>query len=222
LQAIIRGDFMRAVFFNAISVVLDGFDGTIARLTKTESDFGMHLDSLQDGVTFGLIPGMLIYFWGFKIHLLKIGGIAGFAFLSAGLIRLARFNVYKERRILPDNVFIGLPIPLGALAIGSWVLLFRGIPHQSKSLVIAFAIYSLLISFLMISNIHYKTVKNIQHFNNPRLLLGLAVIVGAAILYPLYTIPAVSTIYMVSPLLFLFLKKKRKGEIVPAVEPPPS
>ena len=44
---------------------MDGFDGTVARLTNTESDFGMQLDSLVDSISFGLVPAFFIYSWGF-------------------------------------------------------------------------------------------------------------------------------------------------------------
>ncbi len=84
---------------------MDGFDGTIARLTKTESNFGVQLDSLVDAVTFGLVTSMLATSVGLPIRVPQVGTIVSFVFLSAGLIRLARFNVFKEAQALPGQYF---------------------------------------------------------------------------------------------------------------------
>jgi CDP-diacylglycerol--serine O-phosphatidyltransferase len=92
LLQIVKGSFIKAVYFMGGSVLLDGFDGTVARLTKTESNFGVQLDSLVDAVAFGLVTAAMIYFWGFKAAEPALGKVIGFVFLSAGVIRLARFN----------------------------------------------------------------------------------------------------------------------------------
>ena len=90
---------------------MDGFDGTIARLTKTESNFGVQLDSLVDAVTFGLVTVHAGLSSGaFQSgYSQEIRQIVGFGFLSAGVIRLARFNVFKEAQAFPANIFIGFP-----------------------------------------------------------------------------------------------------------------
>ena len=141
---------------------MDGFDGTIARLTKTESNFGVQLDSLVDAVTFGLVTSMLAYQWGFQSGYPQIGSIVSFVFLSAGLIRLARFNVFKEAHAFPANIFIGMPIPTASMAICSIVLVFDDRPPQTRTGILLFSLYVILISLLMISNIKYKTIKKIR------------------------------------------------------------
>ena len=54
------GDAVLAVF---VAAVLDGLDGRVARLTHTQSEFGVQYDSLSDLVSFGLAPSLILYSW---------------------------------------------------------------------------------------------------------------------------------------------------------------
>jgi CDP-diacylglycerol--serine O-phosphatidyltransferase len=209
LLQIIKGQFINAVYLIGVSVILDGFDGTVARLTKTESNFGVQLDSLVDAVTFGLVTSVMIYFWGFKAINPQMGKIIGFVFLSAGVIRLARFNVLKEAHVMPSNIFVGLPIPLGALAVISVVLVI-GDPLATSSEMLIFSIYTILIAFLMISSIKYRTLKRVKSKYSLLILLLLAVIIALSINFPQYTLPAVTILYLISPLFFYFYFKIRR------------
>lgn len=214
IMQIFKGNFLLAVYLIIGSVILDGFDGTVARLTKTESNFGVQLDSLVDGVSFGVVVGVMIFVWGFKSEFSQIGTIVGFIFLSSGIIRLARFNVLKEVNAVPANIFIGLPIPLAALAICSVVLIFKE-PLTDKLNIYGFALYVILIAFLMISNIKYRTVKIIKPKYALIVLFCLAIFVALAINFPSYTIPTISFSYLISPLFFYVGGKfKRKKETV--------
>jgi CDP-diacylglycerol--serine O-phosphatidyltransferase len=207
-------------------VILDGFDGTVARLTKTESNFGVQLDSLVDAVAFGLVTSVMIYFWGYKGLEPELGKVMGFVFLSAGVIRLARFNVIKEANAMPSNVFVGLPIPLGALAIVSAVLIV-GRPLETQSEMLAFTFYVALIAFLMISSVKYRTLKRIKSKNNLFILLILAVIIAFSINFPRYAIPFVTFLYTTSPIFFYIHNKVKKSKDLPtstvpevSMEPP--
>ncbi len=204
-----RAQFTTAIYLIIGSAILDGIDGTVARLTKTESSFGMQLDSLVDAVAFGLVPGFLIYNWGFMASPYPaLGQLIGFIFLSAGVIRLARFNVMKEAEVSPSGHFIGLPIPLGALAVSCPILLKRGALTNTGDMII-FMAFVLLISLLMISNIKYRTLKNVDSKYNLPILLGLAIVLSMLVLYPATTLPAVVIVYISSPFFFwLFLPKK--------------
>jgi len=196
---------------------MDGFDGTIARLTKTESNFGMQLDSLVDAVSFGLVTSVFIYKWGFHMFHPQLGKMAGFIFLSAGVIRLARFNVYKEVKAYPSSVFIGLPIPLAALSVLSVRLLFPVQPGNQWE-TIAFAVYCILIAIMMISNVKYRTMKRINPRHSLPVLFILAFIVALTILYPKTTIPLITSLYLVSPLFFWISGKFRKNAKLPETE----
>lgn len=201
------------------SVILDGFDGTVARLTKTESNFGVQLDSLVDAVTFGFVTSVLIYVWGFQGAYPQMGKVIGFIFLSAGVIRLARFNVLKEAHASPSNMFIGLPIPLGALAIASAVLIFEK-PLVDRTEITIFSLFVILIAFLMISSVKYRTMKKIKSKYNLLILLFLAIIVAFAINFPRYAIPVITLLYLISPLFFYPFNRLRKNKFPEAPEAP--
>jgi CDP-diacylglycerol--serine O-phosphatidyltransferase len=205
-----RQNFKTAIYYITASVIMDGFDGTIARLTKTESNFGMQLDSLVDGVTFGLVTSMLAFKWGFQAGFAHAGAIVSFVFLSAGLIRLARFNVYKEAQVIPANIFIGLPIPIGAMAVASVVLAFDGRPPQSRAGVLFFALYVVLVSLLMISNIRYRTIKKLAQKDSLKTLFLLALMVSSLIIFPDSTIPILTGLYLFSPLFFHFFARRAR------------
>lgn len=214
---IFKGRFETAVFLITGSVILDGFDGTVARLTKTESNFGVQLDSLVDAVTFGAVTAIMIFKWGFQGEYIQLGKVIGFIFLSAGIIRLARFNVLKEAETYVANVFVGLPIPLGALAIGSMVLLRERLVEKYD--IILFSIYAVLVAFLMISNIKYRTMKRLNSKNNLVVLFSLATGIALMISFPHYTIPAMSFLYLISPI-FFSLFDKLKGKETPETPAP--
>src|SRR5262249_19188452 len=75
-----------------LAIVLDMLDGRIARLTGTTTAFGLELDSLADVISFGLAPAALAFAWGLG-ELGRIGWAAGFMYVSATAMRLARFNI---------------------------------------------------------------------------------------------------------------------------------
>lgn len=208
---IFKGKFHTAVLLVMASVVLDGFDGTIARLTKTESNFGVQLDSLVDSIVFGLVSSLMVYEWGFRGEFSQFGKMIGFIFLSAGVIRLARFNVLKDSEAVPLNVFVGLPIPAAALSICSAILVFKD-PISTVNGVILYTIFVMIISFLMISNVKYKTVKRIDSKKGLQILYLFAIVVALLIMYPSSTLPVMVIIYLISPFFFFIsTKMKRKS-----------
>src|SRR5437660_12095342 len=107
-----------AIFFGSF---FDAFDGRVARLTRTQSDFGVELDSLADVITFGVAPAILVYKWA-----LSGMGIAGIAICSiyaaCGAIRLARFNVLAHSESGTKRYFDGLTMPLSSCTRGGDVI----------------------------------------------------------------------------------------------------
>lgn len=147
-----------ALFFAAF---FDAFDGRIARLTRTQSDFGMQMDSLADVISFGVAPAVLVYNWALRdLHLL--GLVISFAFCACGAIRLARFNVLAMRGVGSSKYFIGLPIP------GASTMLISIIITQSHGLGTevekrgAVAILVVILSYLMVSRIRFRTFKDFR------------------------------------------------------------
>ena len=111
-----RGEFETAAPLIGVAVVLDMLDGRIARLTGSTSEFGLQFDSLADVISFGVAPAVLAFKWGL-VPFDKLGWAAGFVFVSAAAIRLARFNIQSaapgDRRY-----FVGMPSPAAAAVPG--------------------------------------------------------------------------------------------------------
>src|SRR5581483_11480833 len=112
-------DFYRASLLLVFALFFDMLDGRVARLTKTQSAFGLQIDSLADVVSFGVAPALLVYQWSLN-QLGVIGIVCSFLFVGAGAVRLARFNVLSMgdggKPTKPGKYVIGLVIP-GAAGI---------------------------------------------------------------------------------------------------------
>src|SRR5436190_13776896 len=115
----IKGDHVQAAWMILLAGVFDGLDGRVARLTRTHSDFGVEYDSLCDLASFGLAPAILVYTWTLY-HFKQFGWAAAFLFFACGALRLARFNVQMDD--VEKKHFQGLPIPLAAYVLSSYVI----------------------------------------------------------------------------------------------------
>lgn len=122
--------FEQAAVAVFVSMVLDGLDGRVARLTNTQSAFGEQYDSLSDMVAFGVAPAVMVYEWSLR-GLGKWGWIAAFIYVAGAALRLARFNTNVG--VVDRRFFQGLPSPAsGALIAGLiWVVTDLGKPNGS-------------------------------------------------------------------------------------------
>ncbi|HSN90921.1 MAG TPA: CDP-diacylglycerol--serine O-phosphatidyltransferase [Anaeromyxobacteraceae bacterium] len=150
-----------AIFF---AIFFDAFDGRVARMTKTQSEFGVELDSLADVVSFGAAPALLVYKWALA-PLGLLGMFVAFAFLACGALRLARFNVLAHRGDKSSSrFFVGLPIPLAAGTIVALVIAhyrqFGAVTAAATHVPIALVV--LLLAFLMVSTVRYRTFKDVS------------------------------------------------------------
>jgi CDP-diacylglycerol--serine O-phosphatidyltransferase len=102
------------------SMVLDGMDGRVARMTRTQSAFGEQYDSLADMVSFGVAPALVAYEWTLK-GLGKWGWLAAFIYCAGAALRLARFNIMTGEA--DKRFFQGLPSPAAAAIIAGFVWL---------------------------------------------------------------------------------------------------
>jgi CDP-diacylglycerol--serine O-phosphatidyltransferase len=169
-----------AVFF---AIFFDMFDGRVARMTKTQSDFGMQLDSLADVISFGAAPALLVYKWALA-PLGFAGFFLSFSVAACGALRLARFNVLAARGDKSSHrFFVGLPIPLAAGSIVSLVIAhFRqfGSSTDAATQVPIAAVVGLL-SFLMVSTVRYRTFKDVHFSPRSLAIFGFAVVAGVAV-----------------------------------------
>lgn len=115
-----NGDFSTATMAVFLSMILDGMDGRIARLTHTQSEFGVQMDSLADAVSFGIAPGLIVY--SYALHDLgKLGWATAFIYALCAILRLARFNCNVG--VVSKNYFQGLPSPAAAALVCGYVWL---------------------------------------------------------------------------------------------------
>ena len=120
--ASVQENFVPAAIAILVSVVFDGLDGRIARLTNTTSKFGAEYDSLADVIAFGVAPSLLAYSWAMSIYG-KWGWMAAFLFVLCGALRLARYNI--QIGMIESKVFNGLPIPAAASVVATTVIFFQ-------------------------------------------------------------------------------------------------
>jgi len=158
--ASLRGDFLLAAIAIMAANVFDVLDGRIARLTKTTSRFGIEYDSLCDLVAFGVAPGILVYRWGLEPWG-TFGWLAASLYVTAGALRLARFNVLSDTAL--KRHFLGLPIPAAAEVIATTVMLYYFFGAEGptyRHLIVLVMVYAL--AGLMVSNVRYFSFKEID------------------------------------------------------------
>ncbi|NPA54737.1 MAG: CDP-diacylglycerol--serine O-phosphatidyltransferase, partial [Epsilonproteobacteria bacterium] len=130
-------NFQRAFIYIVLSFIADGLDGRIARLTNTQSKFGLEFDSLADIVAFGVAPAMMLYF-SIGENYGRFGALVSGLFVVFGAIRLARFNITTEHN--DPSIFIGLPIPTAAAALASLIMLNIQTHHICDLCILLFAL----------------------------------------------------------------------------------
>lgn len=160
VMATLEGKFVQASLAILAGGIFDFLDGRVARLTNAESEFGIEYDSLVDLASFGLAPGILIYYWSLSgFH--RMGWLVAFLFFACGALRLARFNVQIDN--VEKNFFQGLPIPSAAYLIATTVIfhdfLFDGLLPQRSYWVLATVT---LLALLMVSTIRYRSFKSVD------------------------------------------------------------
>lgn len=194
IVATLNGHYQSAAIAIGIAVVLDGLDGTVARLANASSDFGVQFDSLADVISFGVAPAVLIYAWGLS----EFGNFARFSaflFLMCGATRLARFNI----QVQDLKHFAGLPIPAGAAFVAATVHFFVD-PPQAVFWKVYLVVMTYLIALLMVSTIRYPSLKqlNLRRGKSHLNVLMLALLVAGVIWYSQQVLMIMASIYLLS------------------------
>ncbi|NCN27480.1 CDP-diacylglycerol--serine O-phosphatidyltransferase [bacterium] len=146
----------------AISILVaaftDGLDGRMARLTKTQSEFGEQYDSMSDLVSFGAAPAFLVFQWAL-IPYGRLGWLACFLFLTCVAMRLARFNVQKQNE--EKRYFLGCPSPVAASCVAAAVLFYHEFQLSASRDVFVLNIM-IILALTMISSIRYRSFKDLN------------------------------------------------------------
>ncbi|MEA2600205.1 MAG: CDP-diacylglycerol---serine O-phosphatidyltransferase [Acidobacteriota bacterium] len=200
---------------------LDAFDGRIARMTGTESDFGREYDSLADVITFGAAPALLAYLWGLRDFAQDTWLLSVF-FMVCCATRLARFNV--QTKVVDSRYFVGLPTPAGAACICS-ILLF--VPRYSDDVrvfvQIAMGATLLLVGVLMVSTFRYVSGKSfdLRKRWSYRAFIPIAAVLLVILYLPSATLLTIVLLYTLSgPVSALTARLRHRGPGAPEELPP--
>src|SRR5580765_397653 len=207
-----RGDYESAAPFIGFAFVLDMLDGRIARLTGTSSAFGVEFDSLADVISFGLAPAILTYAWGLN-PLGRLGLAAGFLYMSAGAMRLARFNIQSGSG-LDKRYFVGMPSPAAAGVLASTVYAYPwGLYDYRAALPVLLVV--LVPAVLMVSTIRFRSFKTIdlQSRRSYTVLIIIAAAIVAIATHPKSVLLALAYGYLASAFIEMAIARfRRRGE----------
>ena len=182
--------FDRAAKAIGLAMVFDALDGRVARLTGTNTEFGVQFDSLADVVTFGIAPSLLAVTWGVRNpagldasqgaqQIAHLGWWFCLAFAVCCAWRLARFNV-QGMASGGSKYFVGMPTPAAAGMIAATVHAFKE-PIQDWRWSIAWIVLVLTLAGLMTSTIRFYSFKDLPWTRKqPSLAIVMIALLGAA------------------------------------------
>lgn len=217
MMAVFENRLDWTAYFICMAAFFDFLDGTMARLLNVKSEYGKQLDSLADMISFGLVPGVILFFL-FKeskpeltVYINQINIIPYLAFMIPvfSALRLAKFNVDPRQQ----NIFLGLPTPANTLLIASFSLIHLNIFCDYSFLTVAsnntYFLLALTFAscFLLIAEypLHSLKLKSLRwRENKPQFILIITSIVLIAI-FKVVAIPIMLVIYI---LLSIVIKPK--------------
>jgi CDP-diacylglycerol--serine O-phosphatidyltransferase len=158
-----QGRFTAACIAIFVAGILDGIDGRVARLTNTQTEFGVQYDSLADLISFGMAPALVMYHWALMSMKLdgntlgKIGWLAAFLYAACAALRLARFNSQVGQ--VDKRWFIGLASPAAAGLMSSFVWTSHELGWSGEELRYLALGVTVLAGLLMVSRVRYTSFK---------------------------------------------------------------
>lgn len=204
----------RASLMILFAGVFDMLDGRVARMTGRGTDFGIQLDSLADMVSFGIAPAVLLYAWG--IHSLGTVGLFGaFVFALCGAFRLARFNCGADGT--KDDHSEGLTITMAGATVAAAVMAHAASGRTLVEHPWNVWMLSMILGFLMVSQVPYRSAKSLKLGRERMMLLALAsgVVLAIAVKYrfPTAFITLLGAYVLSGPLEAMF--GRRSVQVVP-------
>ena len=204
-----------------LAAILDGLDGRVARLTTTQSEFGVQYDSLSDLISFGMAPSLLMYHWALAsmkldgMTLGRIGWLAAFLYAACAALRLARFNT--QVGVVDKRWFIGLNSPSAAGLMASFVWVCSDLGWSGDELRYAALAITVIAGLLMVSRIRYNSFKG--GGSGPKadrvpffaLLIVVVVLIALAIDAP-KTLLTATVLYALSGPLLWFRRRKLSAQ----------
>ncbi len=209
IYAIFTNDYIMAAWLLGFAQIFDFLDGFVARLLKVHSEMGKQLDSLADMVSFGVVPGFMV----FKLFKLSMQGgepipefLPFIAFLIPlfSALRLAKFNIDTRQ----TEHFIGLPTPANTILIMSVALygVFGESENVTQLILHPFFLVALTVvtSFLLVAEIPLLSLKfksmNLKE-NRSRFILLLMIIV-LFLIFRIRALVFIIPLYLILSLIF--------------------
>jgi CDP-diacylglycerol--serine O-phosphatidyltransferase len=216
-----QGNFAVACIAIFIAAVLDGIDGRVARMTNTQSEFGVQYDSLADLVSFGMAPALVMYHWALSSMKLdgaafgKAGWLVAFLYAACAALRLARFNSQVAQ--VDKRWFIGLASPAAAGLMASFVWTCHDLGLAGTDLRYAAAVVTVLAGLLMVSRVRYNSFKGSGQGVHGERVPFVAIVIAVAVLIALWIDPprvllAATMLYALSGPVLWFRRRKSAGE----------
>ena len=206
-----RGEYAIAAPFVGIAMVLDTLDGRIARLTGTTSEFGVQFDSMADIISFGIAPAILTFSWGLTA-LGNWGWAAGFVYVTAAAMRLARFNI--QAGSVDKRYFVGMPSPAAATVPASTIFAF---PSGFQEPIGAIPVLALVLipAFLMVSTIKFRSFKtfDLQARRSYTVLLVIASLIAFVSAHPALALVTLSYGYLLSAFVEMLMARWQHGKV---------
>ncbi len=209
-----QGAFHAAAVLILFAGLFDMLDGPIARITRTSSEFGRHLDSFSDLVSFGIAPGVLLYKWGLAGFEL-FGFAIAFMFVLSGAFRLSRFNTGVDDG--EPGYSRGLTITCAGGTVAVLVMHHHrtGMNLLNSQLVVL--LFTLFLTYLMVSNIRFRTLKGLRFKGATLAVAGLfafAFTITVIVLDATLCMVGIATLYIGGGLLeSAFTRRRRRWEL---------
>ncbi|WP_086822243.1 CDP-diacylglycerol--serine O-phosphatidyltransferase [Allokutzneria sp. NRRL B-24872] len=200
IQFTLNKEYSAAVLAIGVAAVLDGLDGRLARMLDATSKIGAELDSLCDGISFGVVPAIVLFIWGWDGE--RTGWLVALVYAVCMVLRLARFNTLLDDTEQPSftkEFFVGVPAPAGAILALLPMVVSLGLESEgwwsSKPVLV---VWTLLVAMLLISRIPTLSLKKLRipakAIVPVLLIIGIA---GAALLtYPFLMLAVVVVFYL--------------------------
>jgi CDP-diacylglycerol--serine O-phosphatidyltransferase len=173
-----NGRFEHAAIAIYVAMVLDGLDGRIARITRTQSAFGAEYDSLCDMVSFGAAPALVMYEWALK-GMGKLGWIAAFIYCAGAALRLARFNT--QLAVADKRYFQGIPSPAAAALVIGFVWVMVEYQRDPNNLRWAAWLLTVFAGLTMVSNVRFYSFKDLNFRRSVPFMVLLACVIALAL-----------------------------------------
>ena len=215
-----QGRYAAACIAIFVAAILDGIDGRVARLTNTQSEFGVQYDSLADLVSFGMAPALVMYHWALVSMRLdgstpgKIGWLVAFLYAACAALRLARFN--SQVATVDKRWFIGLASPAAAGLMASFVWTCHEFGWTGEELRFVALAVTIVAALLMVSRLRYNSFKGGSGPKSDRVPFFVLLIAVAALIAlwiePPVALLAVSAAYALSGPVLWFWRRREQAK----------